>query len=60
MKEEERVRKELRETEMLRNRKGVAQAKAAEERGDKTGKFHLDSGPLDFYDISDVLICVAV
>ena len=37
--EEERVRKELREAERLRKREMAAQAKAAEERGDKTGKW---------------------
>ena len=37
--EEEQVRKELREAERLRKRERVAQAKAAEERGDKTEKW---------------------
>ena len=38
-KEDERVRMELREAERLRKRERAAQAKAAEERGDKTGKW---------------------
>jgi hypothetical protein len=37
--EKERVSKELREAERVRNRERAAQAKAAEERGDKTGKW---------------------
>ena len=38
-KEDERVRRELREAERLRKRERAAQVKAAEERGDKTGKW---------------------
>ena len=37
--EEEQVRKEVREAERLRKRERATQAKAAEERGDKTGKW---------------------
>jgi hypothetical protein len=39
LEDKERVRKELREAERLRKRERVAEEKASEEHGDKTGKW---------------------